>query len=73
MSKRFNFYYKNWYLKRVKYIMDSDAEECLKILSDIYMLYKEYIIEEDPEITQFITMYNRGKYEEILDLYKDIE
>ncbi len=73
MSKRFNFYYKNWYLKRVKYIMDSDAEECLKILSDIYMLYKEYIIDEDPEITEFITMYNRGEYEEILALYKDIE
>lgn len=71
MSKRFNFYYKNWYLKRVKYISESDAKESLQILNEIYMLYKEYMINEDPEISEFINLYNRGKYDEIFSIYKE--
>lgn len=70
MSKRFNFYYKNWYLKRVKYISESDSKESLQILNEIYVLYKKYIVTEDPEITEFINLYNRGEYKEILAIYK---
>lgn len=72
MEKRFNFYFKNWYLIRIKKIEDQDLTEAIDTLYNIYSLYKEYIIENSKEGEKFEALYKKGKYKKIVKHFSEI-
>ncbi|MGG0655742.1 glycosyltransferase [Rummeliibacillus pycnus] len=72
MEKRFNFYFRNWYLIRIKRITDDDQKEAIDTLYKIYSLYKEYIKENTVEIDKFETLYKKGKYQKIAKYFSKI-
>jgi len=72
MDKRFNFYFKNWYLIRIKRIGDEDLKEAIDILYQIYSLYKEFIVENSIEGEKFEAFYKKGKYKKIAKYFTRI-
>ncbi|MEC5188058.1 glycosyltransferase [Geobacillus thermodenitrificans] len=70
MQKRFTFYFKNWYLKRLVYLNRDEAKEALDTLYHIFSLYKDYIVVKDKEISLFEELYKKGDYEGILERFK---
>ncbi|RND01814.1 glycosyltransferase [Lysinibacillus halotolerans] len=66
MEKRFNFYFKNWYLKRLNMIEEQHLEGSIDTLYKIYELYKEYIVIEDKIITTFERLYKKKEYNQIV-------
>ncbi|WP_110927048.1 glycosyltransferase [Bacillus massiliglaciei] len=71
MSTRFNFYFENWYLKRIKYLEEKDAKEALDILYEIYTLYEPHIEVLDEGIKGFVELYKAGEVEEILSRFSE--
>ena len=41
MDFRFNYYFKNWYFKKLKMVQQSDYSYAVDILTDIYNMYEE--------------------------------
>lgn len=72
MEKRFNFYFKNWYLIRIKRIEAQDLKESIDLLFNIYSLYKEYIVENSKEGEKFEALYKKGKYKKIAKYFSGI-
>lgn len=72
MEKRFNFYFKNWYLIRIKRIEAQDLKESIDLLFNIYSLYKEYIVENSKEGEKFEALYKKGKYKKIAKYFSRI-
>jgi glycosyltransferase involved in cell wall biosynthesis len=56
LALRFNYYFKNWYLKKLKLVKEEDLDQSKCILYKIYKLYEPYITDElkEPDITKFI-------------------
>lgn len=42
MEHKFNFYFKNWYLPRLKKVKSDEYQEAVKIFLDIYNMYENY-------------------------------
>lgn len=63
INKRFNFYFKNWYLKKLTKVDKEQKNAAESILLDIYNLYEKYLDEKlvDPELRVFIKELKRGK------------
>lgn len=72
MEKRFNFYFKNWYLIRIKRIDDDELKESIDTLYKIYSLYKEYIVTNSLEIDKFESFYKKGRYKKIVKYFSKI-
>ncbi|HWI47459.1 MAG TPA: glycosyltransferase [Rummeliibacillus sp.] len=72
MEKRFTFYFRNWYLIRIKRIHDEDQKEAIDTLFKIYSLYKEFIVEDSVEIEKFEAFYKKGKYKKIAKYFSKI-
>lgn len=53
MAERFNYYFVNWYLKRVPLIKNDSLEESLNVLYTIFKLYEPLIVNADPIIKRF--------------------
>ncbi|MBX0357741.1 glycosyltransferase [Halobacillus sp. Nhm2S1] len=66
MEKRFTFYFKNWYLKRLNRISKGDQEESIDTLYNIYDLYRKHLVNKDKRFKEFEDLYNKGDYEEII-------
>jgi glycosyltransferase involved in cell wall biosynthesis len=71
MEKRFVFYFKNWYLKRLPKINREEAKEAIDILYNIFALYKDYIIKEDKDISLFEKLYESQNYDGILEHFSN--
>ena len=55
MELRFNYYFKNWYLKKLKLVEEGERLDAERTLFEIYQLYKEYTPNHlDDEIKAFI-------------------
>lgn len=54
MTERFPFYFKNWYLNRIAKINPMQREEAVKILKEIYEIYKEDYNENDIELNKML-------------------
>ncbi|HLQ72332.1 MAG TPA: glycosyltransferase, partial [Bacillota bacterium] len=53
MDFRFNYYFNNWYFKKLKMVKESDYSYAVNILNDIYNMYHELYPEKiESEITQ---------------------
>ncbi|NMH67665.1 glycosyltransferase [Bacillus sp. RO3] len=70
MDKRFDFYFTNWYMKRLVNIQEDQLEESLHTLYEIYSLYKDYIKNESELLKRFDQLYRNKKYMEIVDEVK---
>ncbi len=72
MEKRFNFYFRNWYLIRIKKINEQDQKEAIDTLYKIYSLYHEYIKQKTDEIEAFQSLYKKGKYKKIIKIFSKL-
>lgn len=56
IEKRFNYYFKNWYMKKLEMVVPNDYNEAIKVLYEIYELYEKEISrrEIDQDIKIFI-------------------
>lgn len=54
MNIKFNFYFKNWYIKKYSQVTEYEKEESLEYLEKILDLYKDYHELIDDEIFMFI-------------------
>ena len=43
LDVRFNYYFKNWYLKKLKRVRPEDEKEALKILRNIFKMYNKHL------------------------------
>jgi glycosyltransferase involved in cell wall biosynthesis len=69
MEKRFNFYFVNWYLKRINKINQEDHKESIDTIYKIYSLYKDYITVRDKDIEEFSNLYEKKKYDKIVNYF----
>jgi glycosyltransferase involved in cell wall biosynthesis len=68
IEKRFVFYFKNWYLKRLPNVKEEDLEKSLEILYNIYLMYRDSLKKPDLELKEFEKNYKKGKYKEIITM-----
>jgi len=69
LEKRFEYYFKNWYLAKFKKIKETDAMESIEILCSIWDIYKNYIDPIDPEILRFSKLAEKRDFEGIYNEY----
>ncbi|MDW4582596.1 MULTISPECIES: glycosyltransferase [Staphylococcus] len=50
MENRFNFYFKNWYLPRLKKVKQSEYKDAVKLFLKIYKMYEEFERPTDREL-----------------------
>jgi hypothetical protein len=65
MERRFNYYFQNWYLEKIRHVKKEDAFACIEILGNILNEYKSYIVYDDESIKKLIRLYDRGDYDQI--------
>ncbi|SFK18349.1 Spore maturation protein CgeB [Halobacillus dabanensis] len=66
MDKRFTFYFKNWYLKRLNRISEVDQKDSIDTLYKIYDLYRKHLDNKDERFKEFEDLYSKGDYEGII-------
>lgn len=67
LTDRFNSYFVGWYLVRVPRLKEEEAEESLKILYQIYDIYRKKVIDKAPIIEMFEKSMRKGEYEEFIN------
>ncbi|SHP75075.1 putative glycosyl transferase [Mycobacteroides abscessus subsp. abscessus] len=70
IEKRFEYYFTNWYLKKLKLINKEDALESVKILGEILEMYlynNSQVL--DKEIEGFYTLYKSNNFNKIISIY----
>ncbi|OMC85752.1 glycosyl transferase family 2 [Viridibacillus sp. FSL H7-0596] len=72
MERRFNFYFRNWYLIRIKKIKHEEQQEAIDTLYKIYSLYKEYKIQKSVDIEKFAALYEKRKYKQIIKYFSSM-
>ncbi|MFC4661440.1 glycosyltransferase [Oceanobacillus aidingensis] len=70
MEEKFFTYFKNWYLKRLGKIEESDLESAIDTLYKIYALYKDYIQVEDNDLKLFEELYQTKDYNKMVSTFK---
>lgn len=68
MEKRFNYYFINWYLKRLPQLNKDDVIESIRILYKILMMYNPYITKREGLIKKFEKLCKKGDYSNIIKL-----
>lgn len=69
LEQRFEYYFKNWYLEKLKKVKPEDALESIKIISDIYEFYRKEVNVSDPDLIQFAKLSKKKDYQAIRDIY----
>ncbi|WP_255294909.1 glycosyltransferase [Bacillus sp. AFS041924] len=69
LEKRFEYYFKNWYLAKLKKIKETDAIEAIEILCDIWNIYKDEVNPINPDIIRFANYAANKDYEGIYNEY----
>ncbi|WP_053433605.1 glycosyltransferase [Sporosarcina globispora] len=67
-KRRFQRFFKLWYLKKLAKVKVSDIEESVKILYDIYSIHKEGLELTDKRVARFVMLYEKERFE---TLYND--
>ncbi|GGM32327.1 hypothetical protein GCM10011351_18010 [Paraliobacillus quinghaiensis] len=58
MALRFNYYFKNWYLKKLELVKDDDRKDAEEILYQIYKIYENSTLSDlDETIVSFVTKF----------------
>lgn len=67
MENRFNSYFVGWYLLRVPRLKEDEAEESLKVLQEIYNIYRKKVMNKPPIIEMYEKCMAKGEYEEFIN------
>ena len=67
IDTRFNDYFKNWYLKKLKNVDESGAIDSIQIISQILDLYMGDREIDDPVINRFAKLRKANDYQTIID------
>ena len=72
LERRFNYYFINWYLKRLARVDKNHIREAVDALYKIYSLYEKYI--ENPEriIKTFVETYKTQNYDRLIAEINDL-
>lgn len=60
MEIKFNFYFKNWYLKKYSQVLDIEKEKSFDYMHSIIKLYKDYTMYIDKDILDIFDKKNFG-------------
>lgn len=71
IEKKFFTYFKQWYLKRLSKIEESDLRGAINTLYKIYELYKDHITVPDDELVLFEKLYETKDYSKIVETFKE--
>ncbi|MCD4838316.1 glycosyltransferase [Neobacillus sedimentimangrovi] len=69
LDKRFDFYFKGWYLEKLKHVTRDEALDSIKILVEIYDLYRNDFNPTSEQVIRFKELSASRKYEEIKKLF----
>ena len=67
MENRFNYYFVNWYFKRVPNLVKDDLQPALLRLKEIYDIYAPFVVKKDPDIETFVKLVEKQKFHEFKD------
>ena len=67
IKTRFNAYFKNWYLKKLKNVDELGVIDSIKIIAQILDLYMENREIDDPVISRFAKLSKENDYQTIMD------
>ncbi|MGE8206962.1 glycosyltransferase [Heyndrickxia sp. NPDC080065] len=62
---RFEYYFKNWYLEKLKKIKKEEARDAILILIEIFNLYKDMLQLQDLEMIRFSQLAAQERYDDI--------
>lgn len=54
LEKRYEFYYKNWYMAKLDKCNEKEKEECRTIVKKLFEIYEKDIVLKDLEIKEFL-------------------
>ncbi|MDM5314876.1 glycosyltransferase [Fictibacillus sp. b24] len=63
LDKRFEYYFKNWYLEKLKKVQKDDVLESVRLLFEIFNIYKSKAVLAEPEIVRFSELVKNKDYE----------
>lgn len=71
-KRRFERFFKLWYLKKLVKVIDTDIEESVKIIYDIYSIHKEGLELKDKRVKRFIMLYEKQQFDKLYNefIYK---
>jgi glycosyltransferase involved in cell wall biosynthesis len=65
LEKRFDYYFKGWYLEKLKNVTSEEALDSIKILTEIYDLYRKDFKPTYNEVLRFKELSFAGNFQEI--------
>ncbi|QWG47495.1 glycosyltransferase [Bacillus mycoides] len=69
LERRFEYYFKNWYLVKLQKVKKDEALESIKIIAEIFDLYKKDVKLKDPELIRFAKWHENKDYTSIKEEY----
>ncbi len=66
LEKRFEYFFKNWYLEKLKKVSKEEALDSVKILTEIFNLYKDEVQLVEPELIRFAELCKKKDYNAIM-------
>ena len=70
MKRRFNYYFTNWTLKKLSQVKPKDAEECAKLVYQIYLTYDDVYLKNSKVINDFVEKCAMGDFASAFSVFK---
>lgn len=71
MENRYNYYTKNWILKKLSQVSLEDARECAILVEQCLDVFEAYYHNSDTLINRFLTLCKSNNYEEAVAIVKE--
>jgi glycosyltransferase involved in cell wall biosynthesis len=68
VATRFEYYFKNWYLEKLKKVTQDDFYDSVKLLTNIFDLYRETVKLSEPAVIQFARYSKKSDFESVKDI-----
>ncbi|MGJ7910847.1 glycosyltransferase [Neobacillus sp. LXY-1] len=65
IDHRFDYYFKGWYLEKLKYVSNEQAMESIKLLTEIFDFYRDEFTPESEEVIRFKELSAAKDFEQI--------
>ena len=72
MQLRYNYYYRNWLLKKLAQVPDDCRDDCIRMVLEMHELYENDYLANDRIINQFVELAKAGQYKEVMELVREI-
>ncbi|WP_062108566.1 glycosyltransferase [Bacillus niameyensis] len=69
IEKRFEYYFENWYLKKLKLVVKEDVIPSVQLLGDILTLYENDYHKENTSVDQFLKLFKLQNINHIIKQY----